>query len=249
MIISGDIMRAAGAAPCPRDAEPARSSGKCFPFQETLASAASRLAGDAPTGSMAAQAAEIVHLEMMRGALALDGSPAAAPAADRMDALLAIYEAAGHNGAVTAKAPGIADTSPTLVGSSGGGGVSTAAAISKASQRYGVDESLIKAVIKTESNFQPTAVSRAGAQGLMQLMPSTSAGLGVSNPFDPEQNIMAGTRFLRDLLARYGGNLDQALAAYNWGPGNLERRPGRLPQETRNYVNKVKTLYESYRVA
>jgi soluble lytic murein transglycosylase-like protein len=81
----------------------------------------------------------------------------------------------------------------------------------------------------------------------MQLMPATAAGLGVSEPFDPEQNIMGGTRFLKDLMNRYGGDLDKTLAAYNWGPGNLSRGKGRLPQETREYLVKVKRLYETYR--
>jgi len=118
--------------------------------------------------------------------------------------------------------------------------------IAKASSRYGVDASLIKAVIKAESNFNPTAVSHAGAQGLMQLMPGTARSLGVSDSFDPEQNVMAGTRFLRDLLKRYNGDLDSALAAYNWGPGNVDKQPSRLPRETQSYLARVKQLYSSF---
>lgn len=118
--------------------------------------------------------------------------------------------------------------------------------INKASRRYGVDTSLIKAVIKAESNFNPQAVSHAGARGLMQLMPATARSLGVNDSFDPEQNVMAGTRFLGDLLQRYNGDLDSALAAYNWGPGNVDKRPDRLPRETRDYLAKVKQLYSSY---
>jgi soluble lytic murein transglycosylase-like protein len=118
--------------------------------------------------------------------------------------------------------------------------------ISKASNRYGVDAGLIKAVIKAESSFNPNAVSHAGAQGLMQLMPGTARSLGVNDSFDPEQNVMGGTRFLRDLLKRYNGNLDSALAAYNWGPGNVDKRPGQLPRETRDYLTRVKQLYDSY---
>jgi hypothetical protein len=118
--------------------------------------------------------------------------------------------------------------------------------IQKASRQYGVDAELIRAVIKAESNFNPRAVSHAGAQGLMQLMPATARGLGVSNSFDPEQNVMGGTRFLKGLLDRYNGDLDAALAAYNWGPGNVDRRPDRLPRETRDYLVKVKQFYASY---
>ncbi|MDD2852853.1 MAG: lytic transglycosylase domain-containing protein [Desulfuromonadaceae bacterium] len=118
--------------------------------------------------------------------------------------------------------------------------------ISKASRTYGVDAGLIKAVIKAESNFNPQAVSHAGARGLMQLMPETARSLGVKDSFDPEQNVMGGTRFLKDLLQRYGGDVDAALAAYNWGPGNVDRRPDHLPRETRDYLVRVKQLYASY---
>ncbi|MDD2856198.1 MAG: lytic transglycosylase domain-containing protein, partial [Desulfuromonadaceae bacterium] len=120
--------------------------------------------------------------------------------------------------------------------------------ISKASRQYGVEPALIRAVIKAESNFNPHAVSHAGAAGLMQLMPATARSLGVTDSFDPEQNVMAGTRFLKDMLTRYGGNLDSALAAYNWGPGNVDRRPDELPRETRNYQARVRQLYDSYNV-
>jgi soluble lytic murein transglycosylase-like protein len=118
--------------------------------------------------------------------------------------------------------------------------------IAKASSRYGVETGLIKAVINAESNFNPTAVSSAGARGLMQLMPGTARSLGVNDSFDPEQNVMAGTRFLRDLLDRYNGDMDSALAAYNWGPGNVDRKPERMPRETRDYLTRVKQLYASY---
>jgi soluble lytic murein transglycosylase-like protein len=97
-------------------------------------------------------------------------------------------------------------------------------------------------VIQAESSFNHQAVSPAGAQGLMQLMPATAKELGVDNPFDPEQNVMGGTRYLKSLLDRYEGDLDKALAAYNWGMGNLERNPDALPAETRNYQSKVKTF-------
>ncbi|MDD2308624.1 MAG: lytic transglycosylase domain-containing protein [Desulfuromonadaceae bacterium] len=118
--------------------------------------------------------------------------------------------------------------------------------ISRASRKYGVDSGLIRAVIKAESDFNPQAVSHAGARGLMQLMPATARSLGVNDSFDPEQNVMGGTRFLKDLLQRYDGNVDAALAAYNWGPGNVDKRPDHLPRETRDYLARVKQLYASY---
>jgi hypothetical protein len=118
--------------------------------------------------------------------------------------------------------------------------------ILRASQKFGVDAGLIRAVIQAESDFNPQAVSHAGARGLMQLMPATARSLGVSDSFDPEQNVMAGTRFLKDLLQRYGGDVDSALAAYNWGPGNVDKRPDHLPRETRTYLARVKQLYASY---
>jgi soluble lytic murein transglycosylase-like protein len=80
----------------------------------------------------------------------------------------------------------------------------------------------------------------------MQLMPATARGLGVTDAFDPEQNIMAGTRFLKQLLNRYDGDLDATLAAYNWGPGNVDRRADQLPRETRDYLVKVKQYYAAF---
>jgi soluble lytic murein transglycosylase-like protein len=122
--------------------------------------------------------------------------------------------------------------------------------ITAAGAKYGVDAALIKGVIQSESSFNPNAVSSAGAKGLMQLMDDTARGLGVTNSLDPAQNIDGGTRFLSYLLRKYEGNVSTALAAYNAGPGRVDRlgiatdedvaaHLQKLPQETQNYIRKV----------
>jgi hypothetical protein len=118
------------------------------------------------------------------------------------------------------------------------------AAIEQAAARHNVDPSLVRSVVKVESNFNPNAVSRKGAMGLMQLMPATARSLNVSNPFDPEQNVDAGVRHLRRLLDSYGGNVRLSLAAYNAGSGAVARSAG-VPhfRETQNYVRRITNLY------
>ena len=116
------------------------------------------------------------------------------------------------------------------------------AAIDEAAARHNVDPSLVRSVVKVESNFNPNAVSRKGAMGLMQLMPATARSLKVSNPFDPQQNVDAGVRHLRRLLDSYGGNVRLSLAAYNAGSG---ARSAGVPhfRETQNYVRRITNLY------
>lgn len=115
--------------------------------------------------------------------------------------------------------------------------------INDASATYGVDASLIRAVIQTESNFKGDVVSHAGAAGYMQLMPKTAEALGVTDRFDAKQNIMGGTKYLRDMLKRYDGNQTLALAAYNAGPGNVDKYGGIPPfTETQNYVKKIQNI-------
>jgi soluble lytic murein transglycosylase-like protein len=118
------------------------------------------------------------------------------------------------------------------------------ASIVMAAARHNVDPNLVRAVVKVESNFNSNAVSRKGAMGLMQLMPSTARSLKVKNPFDPDQNVDAGVRHLKQLLENYGGDVNLTLAAYNAGSGAVARNNG-VPRyaETQNYVRRITNLY------
>ena len=119
-----------------------------------------------------------------------------------------------------------------------------------AARRHGLDPNLVLAVVGVESGFQPDAVSQKGAQGLMQLMPATALELGVKDALDPAQNLDGGTRYLRILMAQYGGDLGKALAAYNAGPGAVKRHGGVPPyQETHHYIDRVLKRYQRSRGA
>jgi soluble lytic murein transglycosylase-like protein len=120
--------------------------------------------------------------------------------------------------------------------------------IRRAADKFKVDSALIKAIIKTESNFDHQAVSRAGAQGLMQLMPATATALQVEDSFHPENNIEGGARYLRYLLDNYRGNLTLTLAAYNAGEKNVARYNNNVPpfRETQNYIKRVLSSYKSF---
>ncbi len=120
--------------------------------------------------------------------------------------------------------------------------------IEKYSARNGLDKDFVKALVKQESGFNPNATSKCGAMGLMQLMPATAQGLGVTNPYDIEQNIAGGTKYLRSMIDRFQGNEQLALAAYNAGPNAVKKYGGIPPyQETQNYVKNVMSMYQGYK--
>lgn len=220
---------------------------------------------DVSTNEKARELAQSLTLQMLQSSLSLAGDSAENPASSgaspfsTANSLVQAYRANLAEKSESSMAPSVSAPSQLQELQGDVSSVSSNPAslsrgdtsifdsiISKASRKYGVDAGLIKAVIKAESNFNPQAVSHAGAQGLMQLMPATARSLGVGDSFDPEQNVMAGTRFLKDLLQRYNGDVDSALAAYNWGPGNVDRRPDRLPRETRDYLVRVKQLFTTF---
>ena len=118
----------------------------------------------------------------------------------------------------------------------------------KAAKKYRVSESLLKAIAKAESNFNERDVSSSGAMGVMQLMPDTARGLGVEDPFDPEQNIMGGVKCIASKLKEYNGDVKLALAAYNAGSGTV-RRVGGIPSQCRSYIKKVLSYQKAFETA
>jgi soluble lytic murein transglycosylase len=122
--------------------------------------------------------------------------------------------------------------------------------IQRYSNQYRLEEALVKAVIKVESDYNPKTVSSKGAQGLMQLIPDTAKDLRVANPFDPSENIRGGSQYLRQMLDQFNNNLELALAAYNAGPSAVRRHGGIPPyDETRTYIQRVKHYLDYYRKA
>ena len=174
---------------------------------------------------------------------ALLGTPVGAPGFDAALSAASGTSAAGGPVATAAAAP--------VGGTLGGGGPTQFdGEIQAAAARHGIDPALLKALIRQESNFDPNAGSPAGAQGLTQLMPATAASLGVTDPRDPAQAIEGGAKYLKQQLDRFGGDVEKALAAYNAGPGAVQKYGGIPPYpETQNYVRKVVAYAEEYRGA
>ena len=141
-------------------------------------------------------------------------------------------------------------TAPTATTGTTGAATPFAAEIDAAAARNGVDPALLRGLIRQESNFNADARSPAGAMGLTQLMPATAAGLGVTNPSDPAQSIEGGAKYLKQQLDRFGGDVSKALAAYNAGPGAVQKYNGVPPYaETQNYVRNVTAYANEYRQA
>ena len=173
---------------------------------------------------------------MTSGTVSLDSSSLYGASAGTAS-LAGVYGAAETSAPAGTSESAFADALKTA---SAGGKYDLDAIFEAASRKYGISADLLKAVAKAESNFRPEATSKCGAMGIMQLMPGTAKMLGVTDAYDPEQNIMGGADFLKQMLDKFGGDVRLALAAYNAGPGNVTKYGGIPPfNETQNYVKTV----------
>jgi soluble lytic murein transglycosylase-like protein len=226
-------------------------------------------AAGSPSGGAQSAVARIAELQSLiaqaHGAPAPSAAAPAATGGASFGAALASANQAGAYGAQQAAlgTPGVAGygataapgTDGTAFGAGAGAGVGGEPTpydglIVAAAQRHGIDPALLKGLIRAESNFDPSVTSGAGAGGLVQLMPGTAASLGVTDRFDPAQSIDGGARYLRQQLDAFGGDVTKALAAYNAGPGAVQRYDGVPPYaETQAYVQKVQGYAGEYRVA
>ena len=194
--------------------------------------------------SAAAAVARVGEIEAMIARSAGVQAPDAAGATNFQQQLIQASASGPGLGLATG---GTAAPLGAVAGASGGEGPFKAE-IYAAAAKYGIDPALLRGLIRQESNFNPSAGSPAGAQGLCQLMPGTAAALGCTNPMDPVQNIDAGAKYLRQQLDAFGGDVTKALAAYNAGPGAVQRYGGVPPYaETQNYVRQVQAYADQYR--
>ncbi len=202
------------------------------------------------TGLASASGADSSFLSFILKA-AVQQMQAQSPQAAKIAAQPSLPQSASQSDAQTktvSTAPGGAKTQKAAASgaqSQAGGTDDYDQLILDAAKRHGVDPTLVKAVVTAESDFDPNVVSQAGAQGLMQLMPGTAEDLGVEDVFDPAQNIEGGTKYLSWMLKRFDGDTSKALAAYNWGPANVDKG-GSYPAETRNYLKKVTAFQGMY---
>jgi soluble lytic murein transglycosylase-like protein len=215
-------------------------SGSTTSFAAALEAASTGPAGAGQAGGPPA-AAPASTGNAYAGAAGPEGGPATAPASTGN----AYAGAAGPEGGPATAAT---STGNTYTGTGVGGASAYDATISAVATRYGLDPAVLHGLIQQESGFNPSARSGAGALGLTQLMPSTAASLGVREPLDPTQSIEGGARYLSEQLQRFGGNIADALAAYNAGPGAVEQYGGVPPYaETQEYVAKVMANANAYR--
>jgi soluble lytic murein transglycosylase-like protein len=196
--------------------------------------------------SVAGVVARVAELQQLIGGAVPAPQPATATS-------FASQLATASAGAPAAAAPVAATSAAAQAGAAGASqlpsGTPFGAEITAAAQRHGLDPALLAGLVKQESGFNPNAVSPAGARGLTQLMPGTAAGLGVTDPLDPAQALEGGAKYLREQLDRFDGDVTRALAAYNAGPGAVQRYGGVPPYaETQNYVRSVQAHAAELRV-